>query len=167
MAVAPLFLSSMDELQERLRLSGISAETDAEAILEQAVRAARWKIYAALDTSRIAAILSYTATDTPSTDNEYLRQIADDLEVKLVKLELTWSLPMLFQDTSGEAIQAWNDEGTFRSSETSLDKLRKFLNSEIERAFEILRGEDPQDTGYSRAILLGPKTPPPPSGGSI
>jgi len=143
MAISPAFVESTAVLKENLRLSGMDSAKDSATLLEQAIRKARSQFYRRLGQSRMDTLIAITPSDTPSTTNENLREIARQTEIMIVKQELTWTLPMLFQDASGEAQQLWNEEGVFRGEDQfSLGSLRDMLHFEIEQNFQFLEGEE-------------------------
>lgn len=141
MAVAPLFVASMDAVRARLRLSGVADASDAMDAIDEAVRVVRTNIYARLGLTRVGELVGYSSTDTPTTENEILRTVAEGMEVKWVRYELLGTLPVLFMDGSGQREQAWNDEGAFRpGGPAGAEGERRRLMAEIDRALDLLSG---------------------------
>lgn len=139
----PLFVEDLDTLKKHLRFSGINAAEDIGTILEQAILATRTNFYRRLTQTRIEQLQAMASVTYPADAEEYLHSIAKLTEIRMVRLELTWTAPVLFQDASGEAQEAWDHQPSFRrDSPYSLDKLRNYLKSEIEEAIEILKGEE-------------------------
>ena len=115
MAVTPLFVSDLDLLKSRLRLSG-AQEGDATKVIEQAVLDARVEFYERLGAARVDAIVAFTPSDTPSTDDELTRTLAESTEVLMVRVETMRVLPQMFLDSAGSARKAWNEEGITRDA---------------------------------------------------
>ena len=115
MAISPLFVSDLDLLKSKLRLSG-AQEGDATEVIEQAVRDARYFLYDQLGSSLVEELVAIPSSDTPSTENELRRTLAESTETLIVRVELMRVLPTLFLDSAGSAHKAWNEEGITRDS---------------------------------------------------
>lgn len=160
MAVAPLFIASTAELKSLLRLSG-AASSDVLKILDAAIKRARLQFYQRLTAPRITYILSFNTTDAPTTDGEYLREMANQQETLLVRYQLLITLPLRFLDGSGDSQQVWNDEAPFR--DTSPDDREKELSrmdDEIEANFTFLEGSSDVPAGATiHGFMLEPDEP--------
>ena len=133
----PLFVEDLATLKKNLRLSGISPTEDIATILDQAILKARTDFYRRLTQPRVEQIQAMASVSYPDDAEEYMYSIAKLTEISMCRLALTWTAPVLFQDASGEAIEAWDHQPTFRrDTPSSLDKLRNQLTSEIEENIE-------------------------------
>lgn len=130
--VAPLFSPSMVSLRKALRLSKVSDDSDAISLIDHAVQTTKARFYARLGDERIEAIRAIGYTSTPKTSAEFLRIVAVDTEVKMVRLYLMRTMPMMFMD-GGTVVQSWNEEAAFRETSylQTRDEIRR-LESEIE-----------------------------------
>lgn len=143
MTQAPLFVPTHADLRLKLRLTGIEIGTDAEAIIDEALLAARLRFITRLTLGRVTSLLATAYTATPTTEAQYLRLLAAVTEVKIVRLELLDSLPSAFMDAAGNLQKRWNEEAPFRETGVSmLEAIRERLEAEIEEAMELLAGED-------------------------
>lgn len=169
MAISPTFVASLDTLRQRLRLSGLADDSDAQVMFEQAVKIARSTFHRRLTHARVVIIQAYTATDTPATNNEYLKAMAEEAEVKIVRRELLSTMPSLFMDSAGDAQEIWDREAPFRgTSQFGRDRLRQQLTNEIEELMEILEGTDSAGSETSfRATVINPDTAPARLGRSV
>lgn len=110
MAVAPLFVADMDSLRQRLRLTGVAADADAYQIIEEMVESVRLDFYRALGSTKMATLVSTTATESPSTAAQYQRSLAERLEVIRTRWYGLRDLPVHFLGAS-QTRNAWNQEG--------------------------------------------------------
>ena len=139
----PLFVVDLATLKSRLRLSGVDDDSDAVDILDEAIRDVRTRFYARLGADRVAFLLQTTETDEPTDEAGILRMLASVTELKMVRRELSCTLPWSFHDTSGGSRKQWNDEAPFREKGTrNTRELRKKLDSQIEDALDILSGSE-------------------------
>lgn len=139
----PLFVEDLGVLKQNLRLSGINTTKDISIILDQAILATRTNFYRRLTQSRIDDLLAMASVSYPDEAEEYLFSIAKLTEIRMCRLELTWTAPVLFQDASGEALEAWDHQPSFRrDTPEGLQTLRDHLKAEIEEAMEILKGDE-------------------------
>lgn len=167
MAVAPVFVADLDTLKAALRLSGIPDGQDTDAILQAAIRETRVDFYRRLLHTRIAEIKAWSVVDDPDTEQEYLRLLAIDTEIKMVKLKLSYTLPMLFMDGSANAAMHWNQDPTFEIvSSRKLDKLRYQLTNEIENNMELLSGSESAGNETTIEVSVIEPDPPAPRVGS-
>ena len=144
MAVGPLFVTDLAELKRRLRLSGLpDATEDAPTMLANAILAVRVHFNRRLGTARVQQLLGFPQTETPSTEPELLRTLAETVEVDWVRLELMCRLPWLWSDSSGEAQKAWNEEAPFREKgAATYEQLKHCLVESIESALGMLSGSE-------------------------
>jgi|GEM_PF-5978799 len=174
-ALKPLFvraeapLTALEVLKRELRLSGVPEESDAEALINQAVRECRVGFYRRLGATLISTYANQELVEDPNTDLEYKAYLAELTEIRWVKLLLLNRLPILFEDSSGEEGEAWNTEGTFRKSDrAALEQLKLQLASQVESALRVLSGEqEMENTSNWNITLIEPKTTPGRSGTSI
>jgi len=156
MSPTPLFLDDMAALQTALRLSAVRAESDALAILEQALRAARVRFYQRLGTSVVQEIVEIDYVEDPTTNDEMRRFVGNLCEVELVRLQLMDRMPLIFMDASGAAREIYNNEGAFRSMDPEvLAQARERIEAQIENwlafmAGEIELGDDEQVQAYTQ-----------------
>lgn len=142
MPVPPLFIPDNATLRSKLRLTPLETGSDAETQLDDAITNARVGFLEALGFVRAAQIAAYTYTVTPSTQEEFLRLLAAQTEVKLVRLELTEAFRLAYMDASGDIMKRWNDEPMFREmTSDGLEKLIERLRNEIASAMAVLSGD--------------------------
>lgn len=142
MATNPVFNSDLAAVKAQLRLSGISAGSDAQAMLEAAVLQVRTGFYARLGSTRMAALLAITPVASPTTNDQILRSIANLCETLWVRCILLDKLPIVFMDNSGGDVEFINQEGTFRSiSPERLDGDRQRCALQVEEWLALLAGE--------------------------
>lgn len=135
----PLFVPTKLQLKKALRLSAVSTKSDSITQIDYAIQTARTKIYQVLSASVISQILLTPYTVTPSTDEEYLRMVAADVEVKMVRLELLRVMPVLFKD-GASPVQTWQEDGAFRDGSylQVRDEIRR-LEQDIQTSLEFLQ----------------------------
>lgn len=160
MSVSPLFVTDIDTLKGRLRLSG-SVSSDSVAIIEDAVQKVRIGFYRALGASRITTLLALGEDDNPVTDDGILRATASVTEVMWVRRLLLRTMPVLLLGSQSSDQTAWNQDGLVReaghgSVEAEINRLKK----EIDENLQILAGEE-DDTGDVLASTIGPDETPP------
>jgi hypothetical protein len=162
-------LTSLEVLKRELRLSGVPAEVDADALINQALREARVGFYRRLGASLISIYASGSLVSNPTTDAEYKAYLAELTEIRWVKLLLIDKLPILFEDASGEQGEAWNTEGTFRKDDhQALIRLRLQLHAQVESGLSALAGDqDFDDTAEWKVSSIEPEETPGRSGTSI
>lgn len=169
--IDPLFVPSRAAIKYALRLSGVPDQDAADYLLDQAIRRVRSGFYRRLTHSRIVTLQGYALSSPPNPDikTEYLRLMAEDTEVDWARLELTWMLPQLFQDSSGDILDAWNELGAFRKMDAEeLELMRTHLRSTIESNLDMLRGdEDAGSETTIRGAVIEPEDKPPSIGGSL
>lgn len=111
----PLFIADEATLKTKLRLSAVPASaTDTEAIFDEAILRARVRFYRELGVARTNIIVALPFTDTPVTEDEVIRALANTVEVKMVYCELLRLLPNTFMDASGDVNSRWNEEAPTR-----------------------------------------------------
>lgn len=167
MAVSPVFVADFDTLKSELRLGEIKSDGNSEDLIRQALRNVRLGFWRSLGDSRIQTIKAWTLVDDPSTDQQYLRHLANETEVMWTKYYLTWTLPMLFQDSSAEKDMVWNEEPIFRNmSSRNFDKLRKELWDTITNNLDLLSGDEDAESETTINVKTFSPEPKPPSIGS-
>lgn len=157
MAVQPLFVSSIDVLKAKLRLTGSTAG-DTQTILETQIELVRSLIYDELGPARVTQIsqIAYVANGT--TEEQLLRTKANLLETIWVRMLCLRVMPQAFIDGSGITQQRWNQDGILRDSPP--DGLRNEisrLETEIARLLAGLADET-EDQSSVRAESIGPDT---------
>lgn len=125
MAVAPLFLSTMDDLKARLRLSGVESTDDAQPLIDGATRRVRTQFYARLGNSQVAKLVAIPSVENPTTNEGILRALAEEVEEKWVWVFLAQRMPLKFFDNSGDDLEQYNQEGIFRSIDP--DRVRETI----------------------------------------
>jgi hypothetical protein len=137
--VQPLFVPTKLQLKKALRLSAVSTKSDSLAQIDAAIQTARTRIYQTLSASVISQILEIPYTVNPSTDEEYLRMVSSDVEVKMVRLELLRVMPVLFKDNA-TTVQTWQEDGAFRDGSylQVRDEIRR-LEQDIQTSLEFLQ----------------------------
>lgn len=167
MTVSPYFVADQATLKSLLRLTG-AASPDLASILDEATRQAMQDMYRRLGASRLAEIKSTGFVDSPATEAQFVRSVANSTEVLIVKLHLLDSLPIRFLDGTGDAHQTWNDEAPFRDlSAEAKEKEIERLTAQIESNFGMLEGDEDIGEPSVQGFLLEPDTAPPPMGNSL
>lgn len=156
----------MDTLKARLRLEGATS-TGAQALIDQAVEDARILFYGRLTAATVTMIKATAYTETPSTDAQLLRTLANSVEIKVVRRDLLRSMPTLFLDSAGRRLQQFNDEAAFVAQRNLRDELAR-LDDEIEEGLQKLAGEEGLDEqGSIEAVALAPDDTPDLPGATI
>jgi hypothetical protein len=164
--IKPLFIPIRGDLEEALGLNGIDLNESRAAQLDSSIKVARTTFFRRLGSSTITLLISYTSTDSPSTSNEYLRAIAEDVELKLVKRELLQYYNHLLMEQGNGGVEAWNEDPflrKFSSSDTA--KEYEALTTSIEQDMSLLAGETSiGDETSVRSAILEPDIKPLPPG---
>lgn len=162
----PLFISDLDTLKSKLRLSG-ATEEDTLALVDLALSQVRISLFDALGADRITELLAIEPAVNPLTADEITRAKADLVEVLWVRLHLLRKLPTLFMDAAGSARQNWNEEGLTRNmGQSDLENEIRRLEEEIANLLSTLRGAEPA-AGVLQITTIGPAVTPPAPGDSI
>lgn len=141
MAVSTLFLTDMETLKGRLRLEGVEIGDAAQPIIEGSTRTIRARFYARLGVARVAAILAMTSAENPTTADEVVRALAEEIESRWVWCDLARRMPLKFFDNSGDDLEQFNTEAAFRSIDP--DRLQAEIDrceAEIEAWLPLLDG---------------------------
>lgn len=142
MAVAPLFIGTIAELLEQLRLSK-TTDSDGLAIIDAAIQEVRLGFFDCLDDARVTKILTFASVDNPTTDDERTRTRAEKTEVMWVRILLITRLPNFFLDSSGNVPQVFNEEGLTREPRRDAkDRELVRLNAELIKSVAILKGTE-------------------------
>lgn len=137
----PLF-QDYGYLLQSLRLSGIGMDSDAQIIVDNAIREAKVYFWKTLGKAQVDSIVAYSASANPSTDQQYIREVALLTEYKLVRVNLLKTMTTSLKDGSAQFWQEWNQEAAFRnSSEFSRQREINGLLEEIEANLSILSGQ--------------------------
>lgn len=165
MATSPVFVESAAVLKSKIRLSGIPANGDAEAIFDEALLLVRTGLYHELGSAVVASVLATAFTANPVSDAQVRRATANSIEVKWVRAELMRLLPMMFIDGNANQKQVYHDEAAFRdASQRQIDEERRRLMNDVETGLAVLRGSS-SNPGDQKQILvdtLAPETRPNP-----
>jgi hypothetical protein len=169
--IDPLFVPSRLALKQALRLSGVPDLDAADYLLDQAVRRARSGFYRKLTHARVVTLQGYSLSSPPNPDStqEYLRLMAEDTEVDWVRLELTYLIPLMHQDSSGDALDQWNEVAPFRKMDTEeLEMLRSHMIHVIEQNLDMLSGDEVAGSEITiRGEVVEPEEKPPSLGDSL
>jgi hypothetical protein len=160
-----LFAASDADVKARLRLSSVpSSATDTAAIIDEAILGARLEFHRRLGQTRVNRLLAFAVVAAPSSDEEVLRALAAQTEVKLVRVQLLRELPNAFMDASGDLNKRWNEEAPFRERPRS-DREREIvrLHEEIEQAMQMLARDEGESPGDERSVFTFDGTPEDPS----
>ena len=147
MATTPTFTATTALLKKQLRLTGQPTAGDGEAIFESALLEVKTGFIRELGTTRVAAVVALAFSENPTTSDHAVRAVANETELKWVRMVLIRTLPTLFLDASADQNQIYHDEATFRSSPAGLlDAERARLQTEIALNMDVLRAlETPGD----------------------
>jgi len=165
----PRFIADLATLKGKLRLTKLPTDSAANELLDEAILNARLEFYRRLGGTRVDALAAITFVENPTSANEVLRALANAVEVKLVRVRLMRTIPVLFQDASGDVQRAWNEEAPFREGGvSSTDREIKRIESEIEEDFQMLAGEESQGEESNWRVFDGtPECPPPRPGNNV
>jgi hypothetical protein len=142
MATNPVFNVDLAAVKGQLRLSGVVEGSDAHAMLEAAVLQVRTGFYSRLGNSRMTFLIGLVPVQSPTSDDEILRRIADLCETLWIRMILLDKLPAVFMDNSGGDLEFINQEGTFRSiTPERLDRERERMALQIEEWLALLAGD--------------------------
>lgn len=162
----PLFVADLATLKSKLRLTKLPTDSAANALLDEQILATRTAFYRRLGAARVGQILAIPFVINPTTENGVKRAIANTVEVKMVRVRLMRTLPVLFQDSSGDANTAWNTEAPYREAGlSSLDREIKRLEDEIEEDMQVLDGEEEQGAEKNWRVYDGVRECPAPRPG--
>ncbi len=156
-----LFAASDSDVKARLRLTSVpSSATDTAAIIAEAILGARLEFFRRLGQARVNRLLAFAVVAAPSSDEEVLRALATQTEVRLVRVQLLRELPNAFMDASGDLNKRWNEEAPFRERPRS-DREREIarLNEEIEQAMQMLARDEGEAPGDERTVFVYDGTP--------
>ncbi len=124
MPATPLFITDLDTLKARLRLSALEVG-DGAAVLDAVVSEVRLGFNDELGISRVAELVALTPNDPAVTEDELTRLRAETVEHLWVRSILMRRLPTLFVEGSGQARKAWNEEGITSSGGDDADLRRE------------------------------------------
>jgi hypothetical protein len=142
-ATAPLFVADLATLKPKLRLSGVPSTSDADDIINESILVTRQKFYRELGGARITVLLAMAFTETPTTDNQILRAVANSTEVLMVRCELMRLMPMMFMDGNADQNQIMQDEALFRDTTSSqLEQMRMQCELDIQQNMDLLAGDE-------------------------
>ncbi len=162
MATSPLFLTDLATLKAKLRLSGVAATSDADDIINEAILTVRSGFYRELGGPRVTSLLALPFTESPATNDEILRAVANTTELKWIRVELFRTMPLSFMDGNADQNQVFQDEALFRdTSQHQLDQERVRLESDIQQNLDLLRGiEDIASEATIRVATICPAVTP-------
>lgn len=168
MAQVPLFIENEDTLRKQLRLSSVPAGVDADEMISTAILEVRANFIRRLGLTRINILVAMPFSQTPATENESLRLVANITELIWVKTLLMRNLTVMFLDGAGGALQDYHNESAFRSTGPfERDREIKRLNAEIQENLELLEGtESIQDETEGHIALIESDTDPALPGGT-
>lgn len=169
MATAPLFVDTLANLKSKIRLSGVPATSDADDIINEVILTVRSGFYRELGAARVAALVALPFSETPTTDDQILRAVANVTEVKWVRCELIRLLPTMFKDGNADATQVFHDEALFRDTTANeLDQERLLCMEEIRQNLDLLAGDEEIASEASlRISSVEPECPSPLPGDTI
>lgn len=111
----PLFIADEATLKAKLRLSAVpTSATDTESIFDEAILRARVRFYRELGVARTNTIVALPFSETPTTEDQVIRALANTVEVRMVYAELLRLLPNTFMDASGDVNHRFNEEAPLR-----------------------------------------------------
>jgi hypothetical protein len=158
--VDPFFLDDLDQIKSLLRLKEISAGGPSEDLLNHSVGQARTTFWTELGTTLMTEINATPYTSSPSTDAEYRKVMAREVELDLVWFFLLEKMPSGFKAGQNEFVESWNTEGAFRNLSTrEAERIRTATwqspEMGIYRKMAILRGDLGVPTGvHINAALI-------------
>ena len=151
-------------------MTGLPTGKDGEAIFFAAIIEARTGFLRRLGIDRVAEIVAYSSTETPTTNNEAVRLIAEVAEIKWVRMVLMRTTTTVTLDGAGGSYSDYHHEAPFRETgpfERNIE-LKK-LQEEINEAIDVLSEDEiiPNEVTGARLALIEPDTTPPLPGSSI
>lgn len=100
----PLFYSNRTDMMAALRLSKVCPNSDIDQILDQFLLSVRAKLWSCFGADRITTINATAFTEDPTTEAQYTRAIAADLEFKMVLQQAVLFLNTAFSDGGRAAL---------------------------------------------------------------
>lgn len=155
-AVQPMFMPSMLELRQALRLSKIGQDNDTLHQIDAAVQAVKTGFFQHLGAAKIGQIQAIAYTKAPKTDADMLRVLAASTETKWVRSQLMRTMPLLFMDGSS-TVQSWQEDAAFRNGSflQTRDELRR-LDDEIKQNLSMLQSAVIEGAGSVSIQLVTP-----------
>jgi hypothetical protein len=156
--VDPLFAADLAELQSGLRLSSLDKTKDAASILANVLREVRLGFVKRLGKPRVDELVAFTydpSTGAPADDDQMMREVANLCELDWCRLLLYQQLPVLFRDSTGEALKSWNNDALTRESNEEKRKTEILrLEEKVEQALQILEGSEAADeeSGWNASV---------------
>ena len=155
----PLFLSDFDELLVALRLDGLIGDTNVaseERMVEEALRRARLGIVKRLGLDAVSDLQAIPFEANPSTNDEYRRMSANSMEILWTKKILLCDFNVFFLESSGDAREAFNEEGLLRNmTPEKVKELIACVSGQLEAILDDIEGTDRTKIG---ARTFGPET---------
>lgn len=143
MAPTPTFSANTALLKSQLRLTGQPTAGDGTAIFESALLEVKTGFLRELGPARVAVLVALSFNENPTTADQAVRSVANETELKWVRMVLIRTLPTLFLDASADQNQIYQDEAAFRTSPAGLlDDERARLQTEIAQNMDILRADE-------------------------
>lgn len=160
----PLFVSDIDTLKSRLRMSGVDVG-DSAAMLNAVVEEVRLGLFRELGSNLIAELQAIIRSDAPITREELRRLRAENVEYLWCRLLLLRRMPVMMLQSAGDGRHRWNQEGITRDA-TRNDVTRE-VNDMWRLVLDGIAELLGQDTGMLTATVIEPDQPPQRPGDSI
>lgn len=159
----PTFCPSREFLLDRLRLDSVPDINDVHGLIDQAIDDVRTGFYRRIGSDRISYLQSLPASQSVSTEADFMRTLAVNTEVKWVRLELMRTLGMQFVAGSASN-QIWNEESVRDVTLAAMAEERRMIQKEIDNNNDVLAARiQPNEIGGFRIVTISPtETPPKP-----
>lgn len=160
-ASKPLFIEDTTTLLDLLKLNQLEEEGSTLQIAEDVIRDVTVAFHRRLGKARVDVLKALTFTDPPVTDNDFLAVLARITERKWVKLKLMEELPTYFANPNNQT-NVYNEEAPYLEDTTSIFKVMKKLEAEIEENLQFLAGEESAGSETSmKTFISQPAIEPP------
>jgi len=156
MAETPTFSDSNEEVANLVGLKNLKSGGSSQELFVEALRAAKTSLWLELGSDLIAELSATTFSASPSTDAEFKRLIARQVEIDIARWHLMDVMQLGFKGGEPEFLEKWNTDGKFKRLSTSqLQDVRAKLWDSISRRVEVLKGNiKPGDGNKAKAFLV-------------
>lgn len=160
----PLFVTDLATLKSRLRLSGLSTDGDGASILDAAIQEVRVGFIREIGIDSVNRVVAYNQTETPTTNEEAIRLLAEILEVKWSRLILMRTMTTMTLDGAGGALNDYHHEAPFRETspydrEVEISRLQKEIHDGLDLLSQAESIPD-EMVGYQSFTASPDPTPP-------
>jgi len=156
MAETPTFSDSNEEVANLVGLKNLKSGGSSQEVFVEALRSAKTSLWLELGSTLITEINGTTFNASPSTDAEFVRLIARQVEIDITRWYLMDVMQLGFKGGEPEFLEKWNTDGKFKRLSTGqLQDTRAKLWESIAKRVEVLKGNiQPGDGNKAKAFLI-------------